>query len=378
MALLVHKDLGHITERSDLKITKSCNCDECNLENVWGELKLGKEKIIIGGMYRHPKGRVEHFVADMETTLQKLETNITCAILGDININLLNYDNPHTSDYLTQLLAHNFIPKITLPTRIKDSTMTLIDHIFLRVPKCDIDKPVYCGNLYSDITDHLPNFIVWPCDKIFKPTRPLIRIYSEKNINLFTAALSAVNWNFLTNATFSVDEIYDKFSETFLNLFQSSFPLTQQSRKRSKDKKWITRALKISIKHKDRLYRKKLNNPSDSNILKYKLYKNKLDACLKKAMEMYYCKLFSEKSNSAIHMWKSMGQILNPGKKKKTQHIDKIIYENNEIRSAQEIAETMNNYFCTVGEKLSTNQINENFKKHMTENTGLFLSVSNI
>ena len=42
------------------------------------------------------------------------------------------------------------------------------------------------------------------------------------------------------------------------------------------------------IKHKDRLYRKKLNNPIDSNILKYKHYKNKLDSCLKKAMDIYY------------------------------------------------------------------------------------------
>ena len=29
--------------------------------------------------------------------------------------------------------------------------MTLIDHIFLRVPKNDIDKPVYYGNLYSKL-----------------------------------------------------------------------------------------------------------------------------------------------------------------------------------------------------------------------------------
>ena len=73
----------------------------------------------------------------------------------------------------------NFIPKITLPTRIKDTSMTLIHHIFLRVPKTDIDKPVYCGNLYSEIKDHLPNFIVWPCGKLLKLQRPLIRIYSE-------------------------------------------------------------------------------------------------------------------------------------------------------------------------------------------------------
>ena len=120
----------------------------------------------------------------MEATLQKLGSNATHIILGDININLLNCENPHTSDYLTQLLAHNSIPKITLPTRVKDTSMTLIDHIFLRVPKCDTDRPVYCGNLYSEISDHLPNFIAWPCDELSQPKRQLIIIYSEKKILL--------------------------------------------------------------------------------------------------------------------------------------------------------------------------------------------------
>ena len=116
----------------------------------------------------------------MEATLQRLGSNATNVILGDININLLNCENPHTSDYLTQLLAHNFIPKITLPARVKDTSMTLIAHILLRVPKYGIDRSVYCGNLYSEITDHLPNVIAWPCDQLSQPKSPLMRIYSEK------------------------------------------------------------------------------------------------------------------------------------------------------------------------------------------------------
>ena len=376
VAMFVHRDFGELKERHDLKIIQSCNCDDCGFENVWGELKLGREKIILGGIYRHPKGKVQHFVDDMEATLKQLEANITYVIIGDTNINLLNYENLHTSDYLTQRLAYNFIPKITLPTRIKDTSMTLIDHIFLRVPKTDIDKPVYCGNLYSETTDHLPNFIVWPCEKLFKLQRPLIRIYSEKNIKKFTAALSSENWDFLTNTTLSVDDIYELFSETFLRLFHSCFPLTKQSRKRSKDKRWITPGLKISIKHKDRLYRKKLNNPTDSNILKYKDYKNKLDSCLKKAMEIYYCEIFSEKSNSVLQMWKSLGHIFNPSKKAKQNHIDKIIYENREINDKQEIADAMNEYFCTIGEKLASNLEGNNFQKYMTQriNDSFFLS----
>ena len=82
----------------------------------------------------------------MEAILIQLEPNITYVIIGDAHINLLNCENLHTGDYLTQ-----FHPQITLPTRIKDTSMTLIDHIFLRVPKHDIHKHVYRGNLWMYI-----------------------------------------------------------------------------------------------------------------------------------------------------------------------------------------------------------------------------------
>ena len=90
VALLIHQEHNQFKERPDLKMNKSCNCDDCGYENVWGELKLGKETLVIGGIYRHPKGKVQHFVDDMEATLQKLGSNATHIILGGININLLN------------------------------------------------------------------------------------------------------------------------------------------------------------------------------------------------------------------------------------------------------------------------------------------------
>ena len=148
-----------------------------------------------------------------------------------------------------------------------------------------------------------------------------------------------INWEFLTQTTLTVDDVYEQFCETFLCVFHSCFPLTQQSRKRSKDKKWITPTLKISIKHKDRLYRKKLNNPTDSNILKYKQYKNRLDVCLKRAMEVYYYEAFNKKSNSVLQMWKSLGHIFNPSRKTKSYHIDKILYENREIHDKQAVSD---------------------------------------
>ena len=57
-------------------------------------------------------------------------------VLGDININLLNYNRDNqTSDYLDMLLDLGYMPLITKATRITDHTATLIDHIYTNVPQ---------------------------------------------------------------------------------------------------------------------------------------------------------------------------------------------------------------------------------------------------
>ena len=58
------------------------------------------------------------------------------------------------------MLSHNFSPNITIPTRLSNKSMTLIDHIMTRLPKSKINSTIIAGNLISDISDHLPNFSI--------------------------------------------------------------------------------------------------------------------------------------------------------------------------------------------------------------------------
>ena len=69
-----------------------------------------------------------------------------------------------------------------------------------------------------------------------------------------------------------------------------------------KGRKWLTRTLNISIKYKERLYHTELNNPTDSNILKYKQHRSRLDFCLKRVMEVYHYETFSEIKLSATNV----------------------------------------------------------------------------
>ena len=59
--------------------------------------------------------------------------NIFCYLMGDYNINLLNYGkHVETNEFVDMLHSHSFISLINCPTRIKKQSATLIDNIFYK------------------------------------------------------------------------------------------------------------------------------------------------------------------------------------------------------------------------------------------------------
>ena len=71
----------------------------------------------------------------MQELLEKVQKeNKICYIMGDFNINLLNYDKHKQTTYFVDILYFNsFLPVINRPTRINvfndNFTATLIDNI---------------------------------------------------------------------------------------------------------------------------------------------------------------------------------------------------------------------------------------------------------
>ena len=123
-----------VSEREDLKVVKTCTCSKCKSESVWIDVIKNNETFTIGGVYRHQGGNPAHFDAALEVTFNNIAKNETCVITGDMNINLLNIDGAITTDYISSVMSHGFIPYITRPTQITEYTATLIDHLFIKLP----------------------------------------------------------------------------------------------------------------------------------------------------------------------------------------------------------------------------------------------------
>ena len=120
-----------------------------------------KSNIIVGVIYRHPSIDLTDFNCNY---LNKLLENISkeqksIFLLGDFNVNLLNYnEHNQTNEFLDSLASNSFIPLILQPTRITSHSNTLIDNIFSNVS----DPDIVSGNLTATISDHLPQFAIIP------------------------------------------------------------------------------------------------------------------------------------------------------------------------------------------------------------------------
>ena len=139
--------------RPDLNIYKSNQLESTFVEII----NPKKSNIIIGCIYKHPNMDVTDFKSNYFSQIFEIvsKEQKQVFLLGDFNINLLNYnDHQPTNDFLDSLASNSFIPYILHPTRITNHSKTLIDNIFSNFTSPDIIS----GNITATISDHLPQF----------------------------------------------------------------------------------------------------------------------------------------------------------------------------------------------------------------------------
>ena len=198
---------------------------------------------IIGVIYRHPSGKSDKFIANLQTTLKKIKKeNKKTVICGDFNQNLLNFDvDKNVNCFLCTMLDYSFQPCITEPTRITNSNKpSLVDNIFTNT----FDNPV-SGNILEQISyDHLPNFVILD-DIKHKKTSPTYK-RDKRNINTEKFQSDLLDEDLLVkllNAT-DTDAAYDMFLKKYCAVLDQHAPLRKLSKKEKKreQKPWITLA----------------------------------------------------------------------------------------------------------------------------------------
>ena len=357
---IIHSTDQILEERTDLKIKKPKNTNILDHENIWYETDIkGIGKTIIGVIYKHPNSTIaglKQFKNDLNSILVKINNeNKNCIIAGDINLDALNIKKTNNKEFFEMIMDSNFIPLVTLPTRIQDESCTTIDHIFINQKLISNSSKRLAGNIYSDISDHLPNFLTLGHTKTYKinNSRPYVRIFGEKNHKKFEKAMEETNWESLYQAT-EPETAIGIFKATYNKVFNESFPLKKLSRARAKDKKWVNPKLRKLINKKEDTYRKLLNNPTSDTIKKkYAKIRNTVNSQTEAAEIKYYQELMNEEKKSMRNLWDVAGAIINPQKMKKSSHIKSLKHKGETITNSGKMADIFNKYFSSIGKDLA-------------------------
>ena len=353
VGIYVRSDLSH----NIIDNYKIANSKECQVENLWMEVTKDCSKYIIGGLYRHPGSKINDFIDKFDSKLSHISrSKLPCLIAGDINIDLKKYQyHPDTKSFLDILIVNNFIPVVVMPTRITDRSATLIDHIYYcNSVERNSNSAITSGNFWCDITDHFPNFILLKknTERRFEPNNlPFVRLYSPKNIKKFSELISNVNWDNLYQCS-NVDKAYGFFHKKITDCHDKCFPKVRLSRKRAKDKLWVTQGIKRSSNYKNKLFKKWICSRSVEDKKKYKDYEKIFKKVTLAAQTAYYKEKLDIRINTMKQLWANLNRISSLSRSKTVTKIDKLNYVDKDITEPQGVCDTLNNYFCTVGPEL--------------------------
>lgn len=342
-----------------------------------------REKSGLGAL-QHAKENHDDFITEFQPYIQKMKTDKRdTIILGDLNYNLLETNsNSQVQEFFDMLTLNEFIPRITVPTKINSQSCKLYDHIYTNLnPQLVVDSCVFI----SSLSDHLPTFISLraPAPQKDKPRYKITKDLSDANMKKVIAKIEELMQ--ITQVDKSLTQDPTTAHDLLLNLLETGMKEIPSKKRKitkynTKHSPWITQGLLNSIKTRDRLYRQyiktKPESPSHQN-KKDKLQEHKtlLKKLLRKTKKDYYTVQFTKFSNDCKNTWKLLNQVagrktlkkaapsifkqtmLGP-KEESKQHDPLLIH----YTTNASIAEEFNIYFANVGPNLFQ-QINYNGNK---------------
>ena len=232
-------------------------------ETIWAELETSREKnILICCAYRHPNTEIEHFIEYIQSTLSNpTVANKQVFILGDFNINLLNYDtHTPTNNFVSLLLSQHFLPFIIHPTRVSNHSSTIIDNIFSNV--CNLDTK--SGKILTQIADHFPQFLTVKRAGTAKKTLSYYKYdYSKFDKERFLIDFNNLDFEYLNANPTDVNAKYKRLLANVNDHVSKHAPLKKLTKRdlKLRSKPWVNSRIQKMMHLEDGILKKLRQKP---------------------------------------------------------------------------------------------------------------------
>ena len=328
--------------------------EDTNLEMIVIEMKFEKQKpFYVICWYRPPNSKLEVFNA-FERVIQKVDDmKVPFFVLGDINCDVTNNLLWNTRKLIEIMESYNCAQVIDKHTRVTKTSSTIVDLIFCN----DEQKLSESGVIEVSVSDHYMIYCVigkHQCHNNdnthkYKTGRNL----KNFDVEAFRKDMNDIDFNPVYEIN-NPEEACSVFLSLIMKVVDKHAPL-RKTRIKQKDSPWMTPIILQLIRSRDRLKRKAKRSKETDDWDNYKQARNNVTSEIRRAKRQF----ISTKIESAVRdvkkIWKTL-RYLTPEKKTGSQATS--IKVNDHYVCGQELSDSFNDYFSTIGKTLHDTFVN--------------------
>jgi hypothetical protein len=283
-----------------------------SLEQLWLEVQLPGATMAIGTAYRPETVPVSDALDAISESLNTMANCKYTCVLGDLNIDLNLSESVNTKEFMNFCIQHNLEQVVKEPTRITDSTGTLLDVVMTDcVSRCRGVQVIHNPCL----SDHATIIV----DLNIKKPKPVKQVrYKRKlgdiSLERFTKDLAFISWHSVYSAS-DVDAKIEIFNTLLMLLFELHAPVTKIVC-RDTPKPWITDIIKLMMKLRDKALVNTHRNKTDASKEYYKNLKNLTTAAIEREKIAFFNTSINNMLDKPVTLWNNIKKIVIPNNTK--------------------------------------------------------------
>ena len=235
------------------------------------------------------------------------------------------------------------------PTRVTLTSSSITDHIATTSARNIIESGVHKVSM----SDHYMVFCVRKFEGALKKDHKVVTTRSMKNFDkdAFLADVAGICWERGFSETDDVNVLVTQWSTLFSLIIDKHAPI-KTLRVSEKYCPWVNVGLKQLIRSRDKLKKAAVKSKSQLLMSSYRQIRNKTNKQNFELKRQYFSERLAQAKGNMKESWKTINQVVN--KRSKSTNIDLLKGPGREIVNRQEISNTMNEYFCSVGKDLAS------------------------
>ena len=274
------------------------NLDSSMPESVNIKVKPNMKKgFILSFLYRPPNSTSSWYDKVYEYFENCFSLNNEIIILGDFNINLLEAEGKNKR-WMNMVTSFSLNQLISCPTRVTDTSSTLIDHVYSNNPSNIAES----GVVKYTLSDHFLIFATRLCTPTKKKeSKRICREFKDYSLLTDQNIRDNLSGNNLESVLCekNIDSMFYKFNQIYCSLMKSLIITRKRFVKTDNLPKWLDNEVKKHMKLRDYLKR-------DGKWKEYKKRRNFVTNLIKRKKKKAISEIINSNRNNTKPLWDAL------------------------------------------------------------------------